>query len=333
MNTFFAKSTHAMALPATNSAGQSEAAPTSVHIMPAGTFSGRDGRGPYTLKDAQAVIAASLSCATQRGIPMDYDHQLEFVQQNGQPALASGWITGLEARADGIWADVEWTQKAAAHVAGREYRYLSPVFYHGSDGTVSRIESVALTNQPNFSLKALAAKQEVTTIAPIKENSMLKTLAAMLGLQAEASETAVQAAVRDLQEQHKALAAKAESPDPAKYISIKVFEDVQKELASLKSVHAEAAAASLVATALADGKISPAMQDWAKSYASKDAEGFKAWAALAPDLRPGGADKAGTDTTANPPSGAGGAGLTEVEKAIAAACGLSETDFAKEKGV
>lgn len=326
-----------MALPLTapSGEGQPEAAPTSVHIMPAGTFSGRDGRGPYALTDAQAVIDASLARATLRGIPMDYDHQLEFVQQNGQPALASGWITGLEAREDGLWAKVEWTQKAAAHVSAREYRYLSPVFYHDTDGSVTHIESVALTNQPNFSLKALAAKQEPTShTAPIhKEKTMPKALATMLGLHEEASESAIESAVRQLQEEHKALAAKAESPDPAKYVPLHMLEVVQKELASIKSAHTEAAAASLVSDALAGGKITPAMQDWAKSYASKDAEGFKAWAALAPDLRPGGAaDKADTSATAHPPSGTG-AGLTENEKAIAAACGISESDFAKEKGV
>jgi phage I-like protein len=35
-------------------------APEWVHLVPAGRFSGVDGRGPYTLADPAAVIAASL---------------------------------------------------------------------------------------------------------------------------------------------------------------------------------------------------------------------------------------------------------------------------------
>ena len=82
-------------------------------------------------------------------IPIDYEHQLERSVKNGQPAPAAGWITGLEARENGVWGKVEWTAKGKAHVEAREYRYVSPTFYHDRNtGAVLAIESVALPNIP-----------------------------------------------------------------------------------------------------------------------------------------------------------------------------------------
>jgi phage I-like protein len=43
----------------------------------------------------------------------------------------------MQAREDDIWALVEWTEKAAAHIKAREYRYLSPVLFY-PDSLTSR---------------------------------------------------------------------------------------------------------------------------------------------------------------------------------------------------
>ena len=126
-----AKTLHTLPLPSTGGG----LVPEWIHILPAGRFSGRDGRGPYALEDAQAVIAASLSQAMPRGIPMDYEHQTENAPQNGQPAPASGWIVAMESREDGIWAHVEWTERAAAMAAlcGRHAAAApAPITAHGT---------------------------------------------------------------------------------------------------------------------------------------------------------------------------------------------------------
>lgn len=170
---------HSMELPA------GATAPEWVQLLPYGTVSGRDGRGPYTLRDAaHAARVIAATTAYQRGadLPIDYDHQLLFVQQNGQPALASGWIKELAARADGLWGRVEWTAAAAARISGREYRYLSPVFRHAPDGTVSRIVAAALTNTPNLELTALASSALFHDNDEDLMNEELKKLLAALGL-------------------------------------------------------------------------------------------------------------------------------------------------------
>ena len=180
MNSPLLKSIFSVTLPAS----QAGDAPGWMQLFPSGTFSGRDGRGPYTC-DPVSVVAQTRAHNGPLDIPVDYDHQLEFSAVNGQPAPAAGWITALEARDDGVWGHVEWTEKGRAHVAAREYRYVSPVYYHDPSGVIQSIESVALTNVPNLTgLKALASRepsgqQSFTGESPM---SFLKTIASVLGV-------------------------------------------------------------------------------------------------------------------------------------------------------
>ncbi|MEG2173137.1 MAG: phage protease [Desulfovibrionaceae bacterium] len=346
MENIYTKATHSLELSSATAAG---GVPEWIHVMPAGIFHGRDGRGPYNLVDAQSVANASMAAAMPRGIPMDYEHQLENSPQNGQPAPASGWITSLQVRTDGIWARVEWTRKAAEHVEAREYRYVSPVFYHAADGTISSIESVALTNLPNLGqLKALSTKNA------LQEKSMKKTVATLLNLPEDCTELAAEEALRQLTHERDSLqsalaeigksahcqdaapaallkavaslAAQAQNPDPTKYVPLNVYNAAHQELAALKAVQSKNLAEALVAEVQSAGKITPAMAGWAKAYASKDPDGFKAWASLTPSVRPGG-EKAPVATDTPPKS----SGLTEDEKTVCRACGMDEEIYKKGK--
>ncbi|MGZ8915827.1 MAG: phage protease [Methylobacter sp.] len=183
----------ALALAATTNEAQSE---QWIHIMPSGEFSGRDGRGPWAMRNADAVIAASAAFAGKKPIPVDYDHQIDMAVKNGQPAPAAGWIKQLQARADGLWGLIEWTSKASAHLAAKEYRYLSPVFNHTPSGEVTRVLRAALTNNPALELTALASAQG----ADQQAQGPMVELCSLLGLAADAGMSAIIEAVRDLKE-------------------------------------------------------------------------------------------------------------------------------------
>ena len=157
MNTAKLLSSHSTALPAPSP--EAPGAPERIQLLPPGTFSGRDGRGPYRVDNPEAVIAATREYFGNADIPLDYNHQTEHAAENGKPAPAAGWIKGLESRPDGIWARVEWTEPGARAVAAKEFRYVSPVFFHKPDGQVLMVQSAALTNLPNLDLKALSAAQ------------------------------------------------------------------------------------------------------------------------------------------------------------------------------
>ncbi|CAK0740381.1 hypothetical protein CCP1ISM_110007 [Azospirillaceae bacterium] len=164
---------HAMTLPG------GATPPEWVQLVPAGSFKGVDGRGPYRLADAGQVIAATMTARHGEPLCLCRDHDLELAAPKGGTAPAAGWIMALEARGDGIWGQVNWTPAGGRQVAEGEYRYISPAFLHAKNGTVTALQSVALTNNPN--LPQLAAlfhrRQEDASV-----DELLKQLRAALGL-------------------------------------------------------------------------------------------------------------------------------------------------------
>lgn len=161
------------------------AAPDWVHLIPAGRISTQDGRGPYRVDDPEALARASLPEGGR--LPVDECHATDLAAPEGRPAPARGWIVELQARADGVWGRVEWTEAGRALVEGRAYRALSPVITHRPDGAVTAILRASLVNAPN--LRGLAALHQEET-----EMDLLERLLAALGL--PAGTTAEQAVER-----------------------------------------------------------------------------------------------------------------------------------------
>lgn len=163
-------------------------APEWVHLVPMpGPVRTVDGRGPYRVTDAKAVIAASL--ADPRGIPVDENHATQIAGARGEPAPARAWVKDLEARDDGIWGRVEWNATGEALMSERAYRGLSPVLVHRRDGSILQIRSVALTNTPN-----LIGLTALNTESPMNWANVAKAL----GLDETASEEAILGAIAKL---------------------------------------------------------------------------------------------------------------------------------------
>jgi len=175
-----------------------------IKLMPCGIIRGRDGRGPYVLKDqshAQQVVVATQAYQAGADLPIDYDHQTQRAPVNGQPVLASGWIKTLEARSDGIYGQVEWTETAAARLAAREYRYFSPAWIGAgpdSTGPVVRLVGGGLTNLPNFPLPAIASQTPGDSMDP----DLIKAL----GLSADVTPATAAAHAQALTDGAKAIA-------------------------------------------------------------------------------------------------------------------------------
>jgi len=294
------QATHAMALPA-------GPAPEWVHLIPAGTFSGRDDRGPYRA-NPQSVIAAF--AAWGMPVAIDYEHQGINAADNGQPAPAAGWIKELQARDDGLWGKVDWTAKAAAMIAEQEYKYLSPVFDHTKDGGILRLTGCGLTNNPNLFLTALARRsahsQEIIAMdllasliktfdlpgAATPEEVLAKVQDAVDGSAADAVPVAQMRKALGLADDA-ALAIVASSmqariksaePDPGQYVPRAEFERVAQSLSGIQTARAEEAAERLVKEAMTAGKVSPGMEAWARSYCSRDRAGFEKYLETAPAI-------------------------------------------------
>lgn len=163
-------------------------APEWVHLLPAGTITTGDGRGPYRVADAAALMALSLPAGEK--LVLDENHATDLAAPRGEAAPARGWIVELQARDDGVWGKVDWTAAGRRLIAGKAYRGVSPVIQHQADGTVTALLRASLVNRPN--LRGLTALHSATQTL---ETSMLEKLLKALGLPATTTEDAAIAAV------------------------------------------------------------------------------------------------------------------------------------------
>jgi phage I-like protein len=335
----------------------SSAPPEWVMLIPAGEFSGRDGRGPFRLNDAARVIAATEALGLTAGVPIDYDHATDFAAPKGRPAPAAGWIRKLQERDGALWGNVDWTPHGATAITSREYRYISPVFQYSPDGAVTRLLRAGLTNNPNLYLTAISARAALLT-APHSEgdqamDTLLQELCEMLGLDDDASPEEALATVRALRDASAdddedgerngapgdggtdngaASAMQAGvAADPARYVAVAQFQRVLGELNQMRAERASERAERAVDDAIKAGKLIPAQRQWAISYCQADFKGFAAFAARQPAAFGAGFESATAAFAAPPPAQAAAAALTATETAICAQLGLSSEDYLGRK--
>lgn len=256
----------------------------------------RDGKYFVDYQAYQLVLAQFL----RRGLDLvfDYEHQT----LSGNQAPAAGWITDLKWEEDkGVIAKVTWTEKAAQYIASKEYRYFSPVFFvRKSDLRLYSLESAALTNQPKHNhLQPILAKHSGN--GPQGEIMDLKKLIAALKMSETATEEEVLAKIASMQEPQvtEVLPAEVltaldmqEGDKSAVVASIHALKQTDKtkvsraEFDALQAQLKQRDALEVVASAKAEGKITPDQQEWAMTYAQADLEGFKSFVAKAPVVIP-----------------------------------------------
>ena len=330
--------------------------PRFIKLMPVGSFATNDGR-TFRIKDAARVVERTLAYAGDRELPLDYEHQIDLSRDNGKPAPAAGWMKSLQARPDGIYAEVEWTDQAREMISQREYRYISPTFLHGKGGEVSVILRAALVNAPALDMPALAKTQDGDTT--MKETLMQKILA-KLGLQTDASETEVDAAMQRIRMDkdddkgnkdkdgkgmmstlRDLLGLEEDAGETAVTAALKAKlepdgnDDDDSIMAQLKAINKRLDDADLNATATAAeqavdaaikaGKITPAQRDAMIGLAKTNREQFDAAMKVAPTLLKSG------EQYKMAPEGDGEAHLSSEEKAICKSMGVSEEDYAKQR--
>ena len=241
-----------------------KAAPEWLHVMPLGTFSGIDGRGPYVVKDADALV--SLFEREGKKLAVDENHSTDLAAKQGFSAPARGWIVELQKRSNGIWGRVEWTPEGKALMEGKSYGYLSPVFGHSVKPpyVVHRLMRVALTNDPNLTLTALHAAQKGSVV---DEEELLAALRSELELGTDADRAAILEGVKKLK-------VSRNSADPAQFVPISTFQATVAELNKLRSGVSLQGAERIVERAIEEGQIMPFMKDWAVSLCQTNAAAF-----------------------------------------------------------
>lgn len=337
------------------------AAGGAVQLLPAGEFTARDGRPGKgkTWKIDEATATRVIEAAAGRATPfvIDYEHQTLNAEKNGLPAPAAGWWTRMEWRpGKGLYAlDVAWTEAARTMIGAGEYRYLSPVFSFAADGTVLELHMAALTNYPAIDgMDQLAAAKFSTAREGIEEDEGMKKLLELLGLAEDAGEdkavealTALKAKAEKVGEtetklqasQDEVAALKVElgkkgdgdgggSPDPAKYVPVETVTALQADVAALRTTLNEKEVADLVAAALADGRILPPMEKWARDLGAKDVAALKGYIEHAQPI----AALSGTQTGGKGPGTGDGQGIGDEALAVCKQMGIAPEDYKKTLG-
>jgi phage I-like protein len=166
----------------------SASAPEWLHLLPAGQIRTVDGRGPFRVANATALMSASIPAGHK--LPLDENHATDLAAPKGGAAPARGWIVELQPRADGIWGRVEWTGEGRRIVEDQQYRGVSPVIAHSADGTITAIRRASLTNTPNLTgLTTLHAEE--------RKMDFRAWLIETLGLAADASDDAISTALKE----------------------------------------------------------------------------------------------------------------------------------------
>ena len=333
-----------------------------LQLTPGQDFTPNDGRAmdvpAWRINAAIANQVISRFNAAQPPV-IDYEHQTLHKEANGQPAPAAGWIHGLRwVEGAGLFAEVELTARALQAIASGEYRYFSPVFlYAEGTGEVLKVTMGALTNHPAIhGMQALNAMQAAASAQfstpqsqPTEEPMLLLTaLLATLGLPETTTEqaalTAVQANKDTAEAARTALALKTEdgatavtaacsalttkTPDPAKYVPVDALTQLQGQLAVLTAQAQADQVDKLIQPALADGRLLPAFEPWARDLGKTNMAALTSFLEKAQPI----AALTSTQTGGKAPVQATGAhDLSQDELAACSAMGLDPEAFAKTK--
>jgi len=284
------------------SQNQTPSLPEWIRLLPLGRVELADHREPFMVDET--ALKAMVAGFRSRGVDLviDYEHQ----SLQGERAPAAGWIKDLEARGDGLWARVDWTQQARDYLEKKEYRYFSPVLRLDPETRKPMaLMHVGLTNVPAINhLPPLVAKWEGETAgAPAmqmdsgKEKAkMVEKLKRLMGLTPEVEEGAV---CGKALEAFRDLAATLDLPGEISLSQLKGAVEALKvgaarlvkteeELQALKARLTSDTADRVVEEALRCGKVSPAQRGWALEYCRRDPEGFQTYVDRAPKLVPTG---------------------------------------------
>ncbi|MGS3138274.1 phage protease [Aeromonas sanarellii] len=340
-------------------------------LLPVGPFKARDGRpfdvpgGHWQLDKSIATTLINRAKALGQDILIDYDHQTLHIEKTGKEAPAAGWFNGDEIEwreGQGLFIKPRWTDRAAALVAAKEYRFLSAVFPYDAQGRPLELRMAAITNDPGVvgmqalaALSALPASQPGQLANPSKETSMnelLKKLLAKLGIELTGDPTdeqlqkalteldSLQASAKKAPELEAALTAEKASlaalkaqpggqVDLAQFVPVATYNALVTEVATLSAKVETTDAATLIKEARTQGKVVAAEEEYLTAYAAQ--KGVAALKALL-DPRPAIAALSASQTTqVTLPEKKGDAALSADDKYAADQLGISHEEFAKAK--
>lgn len=238
-----------------NSEAVGDSVPAQFKIFPLGVV--KSTKGDFLVDNESYSLMRKSFKDRQLQIPIDYEHQTLKEAQ----APAAGWITDLFLKDDGVYGQVNWTEKAREYLKNREYKYTSPVLMvRGSDRKAVQLHSVALTNKPAIDalIPLVNSENDMGRIEDDQTEQVtpIVALQKLLDLPEGASVEDIRNAVDALLEQNSELQLK---------VSALQFEAYKEKVDSN------------ITLALTEGKLMPYQRDWAYNSAMADLDSFTLW--------------------------------------------------------
>lgn len=307
-------------------------APSEFRILAAGENPTR--KGLVVLDEAAATSVMNEFVAGGVELPLDYEHAMALGAPLAERA-AAGWFKP-EIRDGALWAtDVEWTPRGRAAVEAKEFRYTSlwgdmePTKVGGRAALrLRRLHNVGLVNRPaTIGTLPLVASEgiatEIDNMGDTKENGrspFVVTLGARDESEALEKVTKMRATLSDVASVVGADEEQLGAAVRALKLSADKSNALATELGELKAAAETKERDSLIVRLSEEGKLPPALHDWARTQPIKSLEVF---GAHAPKLvSDGGPPK--------PPS-TEVIVLSDELKAALKAQGMSEADYLKTK--
>lgn len=308
----------------------SVAVPDELLLVPAGEFTGRDGRAWHN-PSPDDVIENTRGFG--RDIPIDIEHATELKAPKGEAAPAQGWIRrdDLFVRDGAIWGKVEWNDSGRQYLETKGYRYYSPAFYFTASGQVLRVKSVGLTNGHNLDLPALNQAQPHQ--GEIDDMSLSAAIRQALSLKDDANEADAVQAIGQLKTDHQLALNQAQTPDAERWVPTETHtlalnraEQAEQALAGYRTQEMEGE----VDAAIEAGKIAPANRDHYLAICRQEGgiDTFRALAKTMPQVINPAPGVGGQKPEGDQP----GSQLTADELAMCRDMGLSEDEFLSAKG-
>lgn len=225
--------------------------PEWVTIFPkSGEITTRDDRR-FTI-DAEALISRFRADGVD--LPVDINHSTHHASLSGARADAVGWIVDLRIEDGALQGKIDWLDEGRSLLQSRAYKFVSPDFFHTKDRKATWLRSLALVTAPAI------GNQQALAAASSMEPSIMKNLAAALGVLADASEEALVAALA------------------AGFVEKRVHDETLSqlnaattELAQIKAAERQARVDALLEGALKEKKMLPAERDHYASLCATDA--------------------------------------------------------------
>lgn len=243
------------------------------HIFPDGLFRTDDGRpardteGKVLDWRMDAAIAADLIAELKKsGKPILYDYEHNSLWGD---SVAAGWITELVYVAGrGLFAKVEWVDDAAAAIAKKKYRYSSPLFYYDATGRVTQLVSVALTNNPalgDLGAVALVRQAALSSSATIGELAQrFLTAAGRIPGNPEGETSMTPEQIAALTAERDTLKTNLATLTGERDKAVADLAALRKTVDDEKAAADEAQRKALLTAALTDGRVPPALKEWAE---------------------------------------------------------------------